>query len=101
MLLPGLLVPGGPETIIADKGHDAQKRVADIIEEAGRGVVIPSKSNVKKPRESDWHLYIRRHLIENFFARHQQYRANATRYDERARNFLGGIYLAATVVWLN
>jgi transposase len=46
-------------------------------------------------------LYKARHLIENFFARLKQYRAIATRYDKRGRNFLGAIYLAAAVVWLN
>ncbi|MBD2205932.1 IS5/IS1182 family transposase, partial [Calothrix sp. FACHB-1219] len=28
-------------------------------------------------------------------------RAIATRYDKRATNFLGAIYLAASVIWLN
>ena len=39
--------------------------------------------------------------IENFFARLKQDRAIATGYDKTARNFLGAIYLAAIVVWLN
>jgi transposase len=39
--------------------------------------------------------------IENFFAHLKQYRAIATRYDKRAINFLGAIYLAASVIWLN
>jgi transposase len=39
--------------------------------------------------------------IENFFAKLKQYRAIATRYDKRAINFLGAIYLAAAVIWLN
>jgi len=39
--------------------------------------------------------------LKNFFARLKQYRAIATRYDKTARNFLGAIYLAAFVVWLN
>ena len=43
----------------------------------------------------------RRHLIENFFARLKQFRAIATRYDKTARNFLAGIHLAASLVWLN
>ncbi len=30
----------------------------------------------------------------------QQYRAIATRYDKTARNFLGVIHLAASMVWL-
>lgn len=39
--------------------------------------------------------------IDNFFAKLKQYRAIATRYDKRAVNFLGAIYLAASVIWLN
>ncbi|MBI3898694.1 MAG: transposase, partial [Gammaproteobacteria bacterium] len=38
--------------------------------------------------------------IENFFAKLKQFRAVATRYDKRARNFLAGIYCAAIWVWL-
>ncbi|HWF58933.1 MAG TPA: transposase, partial [Nitrospira sp.] len=41
------------------------------------------------------------HLIENFFAKLKQFRAIATRYDKRATTFLGAIYLAAAVIWLN
>ena len=69
--------------------------------EAGKGVVIPSKSNAKEPRDYDKHLYKARHLIENFFAKLKQYRGIATRYDKMARNFLSAIYLAASVIWLN
>ena len=71
------------------------------MENAGKGVVIPAKSNRKQPREYDRHLYQARHLIENFFNRLKQYRAIATRYDKTARNFLGAIHLAAAVIWLN
>jgi transposase len=39
-------------------------------------------------------------LIENFFAKLKQYRAIATRYDKTARNFLGGVYLAAGMILL-
>ena len=46
-------------------------------------------------------MYKARHLIENFFAKLKQYRAIATRYDKRACAFLGAIYLAASVIWLN
>ncbi len=51
------------------------------------------------PPEKD--LYEARHLIENFLVKLNQYRAIAGRYDKRAINFLGAIYLAATVIWLN
>ena len=39
--------------------------------------------------------------IENFFVKLKQYRAIATRYDKAARNVLGAVYLAASVIWLN
>ncbi|HWF60277.1 MAG TPA: hypothetical protein VN666_08195 [Nitrospira sp.] len=40
-------------------------------------------------------------MIENLFAKLKQYRAITTRYDTRAANFLGAVYLAASVIWLN
>jgi transposase len=40
-------------------------------------------------------------LIENFFAKLKQYGAIATRYDKTAHNFLGAIYMASIVIWLN
>ena len=87
-------------TVIADKAYDAQTRVVESLLGKGKGVVIPSRSTNKRPREHDCHLYQARHLIENFFARLKQYRAIATRYDKTARNFLGAIHLAATMVRL-
>jgi len=87
--------------LLADKAYDADDRVIKLLEKEGIGAVIPSKKNRLNPRTIDKHLYQARHLIENFFARIKQYRAIATRYDKLARNFLGGIYLAASMVWLN
>ncbi len=70
--------------------------------------MIPPKPNRKNPRDYDWHLYKARHLIENFFVKLKQYRtmptagyAYATGYEKRSVNFLGAIYLAAAVIWLN
>jgi transposase len=89
------------ETIIADKAYDAQDRVITPLQKARKGIVIPSIRSRKQPRDYDRHIYRSRHLIENFFARLKQYRAIATRYDKTACNFLGSIYMAAAVVWLN
>ena len=88
------------QTVIADKGYDAQTRVVQPLLDKGKEVVIPSRSTTKQPREYDRHLYKERHLVENFFARLKQYRAIATRYDKTARNFLGAIHLVASMVWL-
>lgn len=89
------------EAFLADRAYDAQKRVIDQLQKKGSEVVIPSKKSRKEARDYDRHLYKARHLIENFFAKLKQYRGIATRYDKRAINFLGSIYLAASVVWLN
>lgn len=89
------------EIVITDKAFSTEDRVIIPLKKAGKGIVIPSKSNAKKPRDYDKHLYKSRHLIENFFAKLKQYRGIATRYDKTARNFLSAVYLAAAVIWLN
>jgi transposase len=96
-LLPDLVT----DTVLADKAYDANERVIERLEAQGKTAVIPPRRNRKHQREYDKELYKARHLIENFFAKLKQYRAIATRYDKRAVNFLGAIYLAASVIWLN
>ena len=98
-LLPKLV--GAVEALLADKAYDAKDRVLDILEQAGVKAVIPPKANRVEARDYDTHMYTWRHLIENFFQKLKQYRAIATRYDKRASSFLGGIHLAAAVIWLN
>ena len=95
-----LLAQTAAETVIADKGYDAQALVLELLPAQGKGVVIASCSCKKAARDYDPHLCQARHLIENFFARLKQRRAIATRYNKTARNFLGAIHLAATGVWL-
>lgn len=97
MLLEGL----SADTLLADKGYDADKRVIERLEGQGKTAVIPPKRNRKTPRNYDRELYKARHLIENFFAKLKQYRAIATRYDKLAETFLSAIYMAAVVIWLN
>ena len=71
------------------------------MQEQGCFAVIHSLANRKVRYPLDKELYKVRHLIENFFAKLKQYRAIATRYDKNASNFLGAIYLAASVVLRN
>jgi len=89
------------QALLADKAYDADERVVKKLKGQRAEIVIPPKSNRKNPREYDKELYKARHLIENFFAKLKHYRAIATRYDKLANSFLGAIYLAATVIWLN
>ena len=95
------LLPGSKaQTVIADKGYDAKDRVVEPLLEADKAVVIPSRSTNRQQRDYDRALYKARHVIENFFAKLKQYRAIATRYDKTACNFLGGIHLAASLIWM-
>ena len=96
-----LLASTSGAVVIADKGYDAQERVVDPLLHQGKQAVIPSRRHCKEKRSYDKHLYKARHLIENFFARLKQYRCIATRYDKTAEAFLGGIHLAASVIWIN
>ncbi len=96
-LLPALEA----DTVLADKGYDADERVIEPLQARGKQAVIPPKRNRKEPRPYDRELYKARHLIENFFCKLKQFRAIATRYDKTAHNFLAAVYLASTVIWLN
>ena len=86
---------------LADKASDAQKRVLDLLACAGVQAVIPPRKNRKLPRVYDEDMDKARHLIENFFAQLKQCRGLATRYDKRAKTFLGAVSLAAAIIWLN
>jgi len=96
------LVPGmEAEALLADKAYDADKRVIEPLEAAGKTAVIPPKKNRKSPRTYDNELYEARHLIENFFCWAKQFRGIATRYDKTSRNFLAAFHMVAVLCWLN
>ena len=80
---------------------DADKRVIESLEAAGKIAVIPPKTNRLEPRAYDKVPYEARHLMENFFCWAKQFRAIATRYGKTARNFLAAVHLVAALCWLN
>jgi len=80
-------LPNSPaDAVLADKADDAQERLIEPLENAGKQIVIPSRRTHLIQRPLDRHLYLARHLIENFFAKLKQFRAIATRYDKTTRN---------------
>ena len=85
--------------VIADRGYDSS-RIVEAIEQSGANAVIPPRSCAKAPRATDFALYAERYRIECFFNRIKHYRAVATRYAKRARNFASLIYLAASMLWM-
>jgi transposase len=63
-------------------------------------VVIPPKSNRKKPRDFDKNLYKERNLIERMFNKLKHFRRVATRYDKTASAFLAFVTIAGIFLWL-
>lgn len=60
-LLPGLVA----NTVLANKGYDADKRVLDQLQRQGKTLVIPPNRNRTTLRAYDKDLYKARHFIEN------------------------------------
>ena len=87
------------QTIVADKGYDADAFVA-LINTAGAVAVIPPRRNRTEQRAYDHHLYKDRNLVERFFSRLKQFRRIATRYEKLARNFNSMLNLVCTYLWL-
>ena len=83
--------------LLGDQAFDADWLRADL-DDRGAAAVIPPKANrsaaVSFGRDMDrW-----RHLIENTFARLQEFRAVATRYDKTDTSYAAAIHLAAAII---
>ena len=87
------------DAVIADKAYDSDA-IIDAAKRRGAEAVIPSKRNRKVRREYDEHLYKERKKVEWFINLLKQYRRVATRYEKTARNFLGFVHMAATMILL-
>jgi putative transposase len=97
--LPGLIAGVETEAVLADKGYDSDANRA-AIRAAGAEPCIPPRKNRVDPIAYDRHLYKERNVVERFFARVKQYRRVATRYDKKAANFLGFVWLASIAIML-
>ena len=51
------------DTLIGDKAFDAEERVIQPLQAAGKTPVIPPKAGRKSPRDYDRDLYKARHLV--------------------------------------
>jgi transposase len=100
MRYAGKLLEGLCNAYIAGDSAYSSRALAEQLESQGCLVVIPKNPTHPGPRAIDVHLYKERRLIENFFQRIKRWRRIAMRFEKLARNFLGFLYLAATLVWL-
>lgn len=85
--------------MIVHKGYDIDALIKKI-EDSGARAVVPPRSNRKKKRDYDRHLYKDRNLVERFINRVKQCRRIATRYVKTARNYMAYWQLASIVVLL-
>ena len=97
--LPGLIAGVKTEALLAEKGYDSKSN-RQAIRDQGAKPCIPGKKNRKETIKYDRHLYSERNVVERFFARLKQYRRVATRYDKKARNFLGFVWVASIGILL-
>ena len=97
--LPGLIAGAEARAVLADQGYDSDANRA-AIRAAGADPCVPPRRNRAAPVEYDRHLYRERNVVERYFARVKQYRRVATRYDKKAANFLGFVWLASIAFML-
>lgn len=88
-----------PGAVLGDKAYDSDALLQKIAA-CGAQAVIPPKANRLIQRPCDYVLYRERNRVERFFNKLKHYRAIATRYAKRARNFLGLACLAASIICL-
>jgi transposase len=86
------------EHVIADKGYDSDKLIAEF-EKSGMKICIPPRKNRKNRRTIDKHLYKIRHLVENTIQRLKEWRGIATRYAKRQASFYSAVCLKCAVMW--
>ena len=88
-----------PQYVLADRGYDSDGFIK-AIENKGAAAVIPSRRGRKEPRNHDTELYKERNLVERLFQKLKQFRRVATRYERKAKHYLGTLQLAASMIWL-
>ena len=97
--LPRLIAGRDTEAVLADKGYDSSANRA-AIRSQGAEPCIPPRRNRREEIAYDRHLYRERNVAERYFARIKQYRRVATRYDKKAANFLGFVWVASIAIML-
>ena len=85
--------------VMDDKAYDSQKLI-DQIRGQACFPVIPPRSNRKKLRNYDKHLYKERHLVECFFNKIKHFRRVFSRFDKKASSFMGFLAYASIILWL-
>ena len=87
------------QILLADRAYDSDALRRSLAARGAWANVKPMPNRSKVPAFSAY-LYRYRNLVERFFNKLKHYRGVATRYDKRADNYLAGVKLASTRIWL-
>jgi transposase len=85
--------------VLADRGYDADA-ILDFIAQNGAQAIIPAKKNRIVQRETDWHMYKARHLVECFMNKIKQYRRVFSRFEKYASRYMSFLAFASALIWL-
>ena len=81
------------KTVFGDRGYDS-----DDFRKIIQKPCISGRKNRKIEIEYDKELYKKRNVVERFFLKIKAFRNVATRYEQKAQNFLSLVLLATSVV---
>ena len=84
--------------VLADKADDSNQ-LLEFIAQMDAEAVIPPRQNRKQARHYDREVYKERHLIECFFNKVKYYRRVFSRFEKRAKNYLGFVYFVSSLIW--
>jgi transposase len=86
-----------PEHVVADAAYDSAELRARVRDGGAKACIKPNPTR-KVKRRYDRQRYKHRNVIERFFGAIKRFRRVATRYEKKAANFLGFVWLASLIV---
>nr|WP_244983568.1 IS5 family transposase [Acetobacter okinawensis] len=91
-------LPDETEQVIGERGYDSNKIRQSLTDRNITSCILPKKNRKSKPPYNS-HLYKKRHLIENMFAKLKDWRRVTTRYDRGTHTFMSAIHIAASFIF--
>jgi len=90
---------GRGDILLADRAYDSNALRETLAARGARANVRAMPQRLNPPAFSK-RLYRKRNLVERFFNKLKQFRAVATRYDNRDDNYLACVKLASVRIWM-